>query len=78
MSVFVILALIGALKTGSVLFGWQIQNLPILAWIHQSILDFAGLLGRYVPAVVLRVVWWTVPLVLALALVVILWRRARD
>ena len=77
-AVFVILALIGALKTGSVLFGWQIQNLPILAWIHQNMRDLAGWLGGYVPAVVLRVARISVPLILALALVVILWRRARD
>ena len=77
-SVFVILALIGALKTGSVLFGWQIKNLPILAWIHQNAIDFTGWLGGYVPAVVLRVAWWIVPLTLALALIVILWRRARN
>jgi hypothetical protein len=41
-------------------------------------LDFAAWLGRYVPALVLRVVEWIAPLVVALALVVILWRRARD
>jgi hypothetical protein len=77
-ALFVILALIGALKTGSVLFGWQIDNLPILAWIHQNLRDFSGFLGRYVPAVVLRVARISVPLVAALALIVVLWRRARD
>jgi hypothetical protein len=77
-SVFVILALIGALKTGSVLFGWQIDNLPILAWIHQNLRDFSATLGRYVPAVVLRLARIGLPVIAALGLVVILWRRARD
>jgi hypothetical protein len=77
-TVVLILALIGALKAGSVLFGWQIQNLPILAWIHQNMRDFAGLLGRWFPASWLRVARTIVPLVAALAFVLVLWRRARD
>jgi patatin-related protein len=75
---FVILALIGALKAGSVLLGWQIQNLPVLAWVHLNLHDFAALLGRWFPATWLRIARSIIPLVVALALVIILWRRARD
>jgi patatin-related protein len=77
-AVVLILALIGALKTGSFLFGWQIQNMPILAWVHQNLRDFYGWLGGYFPAAVLSAARKIVPLILGLVFVLLLWWRARD
>ena len=76
-ALFAILSLIGGLKISSFLFGWNIQNQPVLAWLHGNASNLSGWFARHLPGGVWRGARKIGPLIAALGFVLILWRRAR-
>jgi len=71
------LTAIGGLKTGSFLFGWSFKGMTPLGWLHKQLDSLDSWMAAHLP----DRVWTTVragwPLIIAFALIVLLWRRAR-
>lgn len=76
--VFCVLALIGALKASHLAFELEIQGQSVLSWVHNALNSFTGWFRDRLP----RALWTGVKIaalpLLALAFVVILWRRGRP
>jgi len=72
-AVLAILIVVGALKVGSFLFGLQ-----VLSWLHNKWDQFSLLMSRTLTAGVWNIIVILIPLALALAVIVMLWRRSRQ
>ena len=77
-SIITMFTVIGALKVASAWFGATIQGKSILSWLHDGANAFGAWLSTdlHVPASVISVAGRLFPILVAVALVVILWWRA--
>jgi hypothetical protein len=74
---FVGLTAIGGLKTASFLFGWSFKGMTPLGWLHKQLDSFDSWMAAHLPDRVWTAAHAAWPLIIALALIVLLWRRAR-
>ena len=71
------LAIIGSLKTGSVLFDWRVKELSPLGWINLQVVKFASWMASHLPARVWTAIKQIIPVAIALAVVGLLWFKGR-
>jgi hypothetical protein len=74
---FVGLTAIGGLKTASFLFGWSFKGMTPLGWLHKQLDSFDSWMAAHLPDRVWATVHAGWPLIIAFALIVLWWRRAR-